>query len=556
MSSSSKKKLRKEQAAAQLTQKQLAAQKEAKKLKQMTLIFVVVVALVLAAAVTVLSIRAYNNSGIRERNTVALTIGDHEITAAEFNYYYYDAVNGFYTQFSSYDQYAADYAKAMYGIDMTLPLDEQIYSETDNTTWADYFIGEAEYSAKSVYALYDEATKNNFTLSEEEQSNLEKQFLAMEAIATEGYEAKNMKDYLKGMYGPGADVESYKEYYTMSAIAESYGSSYQNSVEYTEAEYRAHEAGKEAEYNSYSYATYLVSRGDYLTGGTKNEDGTTTYSDDDYKKAEQAAKKAAEELAEKATSIKAFNDAVLKMDVNADSDEEVLINEYTEVVYSSVTSYMRDWICDASREQGDTTIIENTTDIENEDGTTTKRLNGYYVIFFDGVNDNAYPLANVRHFLLDFEGGTTDKDGNVTYSDEDKAATMKSAQALLDEWKAGEATEESFAALANEKSTDLGSNTNGGLYEDIYPGETLEEFNEWVFTANRKAGDTGVVQTTEGCHIMYYSGDSELTFRDFMIKNELLSAHITEWQNNLVDSVTVVRGDLSLMNTDMVMLPS
>ena len=55
---------------------------------------------------------------------------------------------------------------------------------------------------------------------------------------------------------------------------------------------------------------------------------------------------------------------------------------------------------------------------------------------------------------------------------------------------------------------------------------------------------------------MYYSGDSELTFRDFMIKNELLSAHITEWQNNLVDSVTVVRGDLSLMNTDMVMLPS
>jgi hypothetical protein len=163
MSSSSKKKLRKEQETAQLTQKQLKEQAEAKKLKQMTVIFAVIIALVIAAAVAVLSIRAYNNSGIRERNTIALKVGDHDITTAEFNYFYYDAVNGFYTQFSGYDQYAVDYAKAMYGIDMTLPLDEQIYSETDNSTWADYFLGEAEYSAKSIYALYDEAMANNFS---------------------------------------------------------------------------------------------------------------------------------------------------------------------------------------------------------------------------------------------------------------------------------------------------------------------------------------------------------------------------------------------------------
>jgi hypothetical protein len=199
----------------------------------MTVIFAVIIALVIAAAVAVLSIRAYNNSGIRERNTIALKVGDHDITAAEFNYFYYDAVNGFYTQFSDYDQYAVDYAKAVYGIDMTLPLDEQIYSETDNSTWADYFLGEAEYSAKSIYALYDEAMANNFSLNEEQQTNLAKQFLAMDAIAQEAYGAKNMKDYLKSMYGPGASRDSYYEYAKVSAIASAYYNDYSDTLTFT-----------------------------------------------------------------------------------------------------------------------------------------------------------------------------------------------------------------------------------------------------------------------------------------------------------------------------------
>jgi hypothetical protein len=41
-----------------------------------------------------------------------------------------------------------------------------------------------------------------------------------------------------------------------------------------------------------------------------------------------------------------------------------------------------------------------------------------------------------------------------------------------------------------------------------------------------------------------------------MIKNELLSDDITEWQNNLIDSVEVTRVDTSLVNTDMVMMAS
>lgn len=556
MSSSSKKKLRKEQAAAQLTQKQLSAQQEAKKVKQMTILFVVVLALVLVAAITVLSIRAYNNSGIRERNTVALTIGNHDLTADEFNYYYFDSINSFYSQFSGYGSYASAYAQAAYGIDMTKPLDEQTYDEDKGETWADYFIDKAQYSATSSYALYDEALANDFALSDEEQAALEEQFATITTTAKESYGYSSLKAYLKAMYGAGATVEGYKEYYTQNTIANAYATAYQDSITYTDEQYRAYESGKEVEYSSFSYATYYIARSEFLTGGTTDEDGTTTYTDAQYLQAEADAKETADALAEEATSLTSFNKAIAALDINKDSETEVTATVNEDTLYSSVTSYMRDWICDETREKGETTVIENTTDVENDDGTTTQRINGYYVVLFLGSDDNNFLLPNVRHILVDFEGGTTDSSGNTTYTDEEKAATMESAEALLDEWKNGEATEDSFAALANEKSTDPGSNTNGGLYEKVYPGEMLDEFNDWVFATGRKVGDTGVIQTSAGCHIMYYSGESDITFRDFMIRSNLLSEDITQWQTDLVEALVVTPKDMSLLNTSLVMIAS
>ena len=112
--------------------------------------------------------------------------------------------------------------------------------------------------------------------------------------------------------------------------------------------------------------------------------------------------------------------------------------------------------------------------------------------------------VNVRHILVMPEGGTTDEQGNTTYSDEEWAACEKKAQDILDTWLKGDATEDSFAALAEEHSEDPGSNTNGGLYENVYEGQMVETFNDWCFDESRTAGDYGLVKTTYGYHIMYY----------------------------------------------------
>lgn len=117
-------------------------------------------------------------------------------------------------------------------------------------------------------------------------------------------------------------------------------------------------------------------------------------------------------------------------------------------------------------------------------------------------------FVNVRHILIGPEGGTTGEDGTTTYSDEEWAACEEEAQAVLDAWLGGEKTEESFAALANEKSQDGGSNTNGGLYENVYEGQMVQEFNDWCFDASRQTGDYGLVKTQFGYHVMYFGSSS------------------------------------------------
>ena len=96
-------------------------------------------------------------------------------------------------------------------------------------------------------------------------------------------------------------------------------------------------------------------------------------------------------------------------------------------------------------------------------------------------------------------------------------AAYDAVKEIEDQWLAGEATEESFAALAEEKSQDEGSAENGGLYEDIYKGQMVKEFDEFCF-ADHKKGDTAIVKGSSsaysGYHLIYFvSADGELYSR-------------------------------------------
>lgn len=543
MSASSKKKLRREQEVAKLTERQLTEQKEAKKLNLYTTLFVAVLAVLLVVAVTVGVTNTIKTSGIRERSTTAVTVGTHELSNAELNYFYIDAINNFLNQYGSY--------ASMFGLDTTKPLNEQVLDEATGRTWADDFVVTAVENARSIYAVADAAKAAGYTLTAEQQTEVDYAIANMEMYgAMYGY--PDIDTYIKSMYGNGASKESYVEYYTMNVLADAYYNSYAESLTYEDADLRAAEAENYNQFSSFSYNYYYLAASKFLQGGTEDEEGVLTYSDEEKAASVTAAKEAADSLiTEEVDSVEKFNEAINALSIN--SETEVSSTECIDFQYSSVLSLASEWITDDARKEGDMTVIPSTSTSTDAEGNEVTTTNGYYVVFFRGSNDNEFALADVRHILVSFEGGTYDETtGTTTYSEEEKEAAWTAATEIMESWKAGEATEESFAALANEKSTDPGSNTNGGLYEAVYPGQMVEPFEQWCFD-NRKPGDTGMVETSYGVHIMYYSGDNATTYRDYMITNSLKTADVNAWYEALVEAATVTKGDTKYLSLDAVL---
>ena len=139
--------------------------------------------------------------------------------------------------------------------------------------------------------------------------------------------------------------------------------------------------------------------------------------------------------------------------------------------------------------------------------------------------------VDVRHILITPEstpvdGSTT---GETTISDEAWADAEAKAKEILSQYLAGDKTEDSFAALANENSQDPGSNTNGGLYTGVSQGDTVEAFDAWCFDDGRQVGDTDIVKTSYGYHVMLYCGSATVW------QDQVKSAILTEKTHNFME---------------------
>ena len=602
MSASSKKKLRKEQTAALQTEKQKAAKKEATKLKIYTWSFWVVLALCVAL-VAGIALKAPIND-LTNQLTTALEVGEHKLSAVELNYFYIDAINEYCNENSSWINYL---------IDTSSPIGKQVVDKETGETWADSFLNTAIDNAKNTYALYDDAVAAGHKLSDEEQSSVKSLYDNMDVYASY-YGYNSASAYLKSVYGYGANEDTYKKYYEVTVLAASYYSAHAKELKdsYKDVDIRGYEEDKLYEYNSYSYASHYMSVDKFKTGGTKDDAGNMTYTEEEIKAAEAAVKEAAEKLAVKENNtvellneaIKALEkamaeaekedtkdeakdedkkdettettpDAQTEDDNSADAtepsksedkddkkddekEEETkysTASESTDTLYSSISSIMQEWIRDTERKEGDITAIPYTSKSTDADGKEVETLKGYYVVLDKGSKDNTTALANVRHILVAFEGGTTNSTtGQTTYSQAEKNKAKEAAYELYDEWlyDGDGATEEHFIEMA-KKHTDDSNGEDGGLYEDVYPGQMVTTFNDWCFDETRKPGDHGVVETTYGYHIMYYVGASETTYRDYMIVNDMLTEDMEEWQKGLNDAMTLTEKNTSRIDRDLIL---
>ena len=176
---------------------------------------------------------------------------------------------------------------------------------------------------------------------------------------------------------------------------------------------------------------------------------------------------------------------------------------YTNVTQADADYEISDWLFDESRTSGDTTVID---DADN---------NMYYAVQFVSRYRNETLTANVRVVVPENIDG----------------------QALLDEWNAGEATEDSFAELCDKYG---GSNAaKGGLIEGVAKSSVSDELAEWIFADDRAAGDTGVISTESGyTYVIYYVGQGDPEWKSD-IANTLLSEAQTEYTDALAESAVV-----------------
>lgn len=550
MSASDKKKLRKERQTELLTAKQRQEQAEAKKLKNYTIGFIALMAVVVVVAIGSLVVSQINTSGVREKNTIAASIDGVELNTVELSYYYNEAINEIYNDaYNQYSSYYELYFESM-GLDIHSPLNKQVQNKETGATWADYFVDSALNSAKRDFTLEKLAKEAGYSLPEETAQTLENYFTNLEASAKlSGYSGAD--SYLRMMYGNGADLESFKEYLTRTELADAYYQHYYDELSYDDAAIEAHAKEQPNNYNSYNYSYSYLSYTDFQKGGTKDENGTVTYSEEENAAAREALKTAAEEMAT-ATTLEELKQKAEAVDVNETS--QVAVNEEKRALHTSLNATLSNWLAAEDRKEGDIAAIPNTSAVT---GTEETIVNGYYVVYFDSRTDNKTPMSNVRHLLVSFEGGTPDETtGEMTYSDEEKATAQTEADNLLQQWKDGDATEESFIALVKEHSDD-GSAADGGLFENIHPdSDYVPNFLNWSINSDRKPGDTEVIETEFGYHVMYYVDTTEMTYRDYMITQEMKTEDRQEWYDAALKDVVATKLDLSRLNLELVISPS
>lgn len=177
--------------------------------------------------------------------------------------------------------------------------------------------------------------------------------------------------------------------------------------------------------------------------------------------------------------------------------EEGELSENQTIDY--VPYLLEEWLFDSARKMGDTTVIENTSG------------NYYYVVAFeDRYRDNA-PTLDVRIVVTAEDNG----------------------QAILDEWAAGEATEESFAKICDKYNNPAEIDAAGGLLEGIMPKNMSEELSSWLSDSTRKKGDTAVITPAndEYTYVFYYVGENDpwwMASAKSMLLSEIMGDYMEE----------------------------
>ncbi|MBQ4602283.1 MAG: peptidylprolyl isomerase [Clostridia bacterium] len=416
---------------------------------------------------------------------VALESENYKMTNGMLSYFY---LSGFYNVYASYGSYFQNM-----GFDPSKSLNEQQY--TEDMTWHDYFLEMTLGDARSFLRVAEEAKKAGYS-DEYVADEVQKQIDSI--ISSEGI---TIEEYITKMFGDTLDEKDLRDALTLQIYAYNYYEKIQEQLgeEITTEDCETYYNENVKSLSKVDYISYTV------TASTANtEDTEVAYA--------EAKKKAEELMAEtEEKGVEGFKNwvSVYMAKQNKISTtpmaEDALSSQIEKILAGTVgATYsegneLSEWCFEDGRAAGDCKLTDNGA--------------GSYTVTV--VSNPAHraddATKNVRHILFKPES-----------YDGDQAAAKAKAEEVLDTWKKGEATVESFDKLAQEYNDD-----NSSLYENVYRGEMVQTFNDWLFDDARVEGDTDIVETDYGYHIMYFAGEGLPKWQS-EVKTQLISMKLGE----------------------------
>lgn len=472
---------------------------------------------IVLCAVIVLGVVAFslNYYGALQRVIKIGGVGsDQSVTIAEYEYYYMRA----YNQVRYQAQYYQYYYQTSNGYDLSLTPEEQTQTTKDadgnEITWAEKLHEDTLEIIQLHKAYYNEALKMGLKLTKADEAFIDKQIedLRDEAKSagsnssssnSENKVTYSLNAYLRKVYGGSINERFLRKQLKIQVLAQKYLTERTNEIA-KDYDQKDIDAEYKKDTTAYDFATFRAYT--FKTTELTKEDKET----DDALKARQA--KANAEVKKNANDFynAVTNDATFTAkakELNKDTadynvDKETKYSMLKSTAQSTFSEDAAKWLFDSSTKVGSKKLFSD-------------EENGKYIVVLALSKPHQEQTVTARHILFQ----TKDQNSGNDLSEEEIAKKKTQAEDVLKKFNEGDKTEDSFAALANEYNEDTGSSSNGGLYEHIYPGQMVTEFNDWVFDANRKAGDVELVETDFGYHIIYFVAKDGKDYYDSAIRS-------------------------------------
>lgn len=469
-------------------QKRKEEKEKEKKEERISTAIGIVVLVALVCLVASFPIRTY----LATHETYVVVNGE-AVNKVEFDYQYNLTKNNYITQYGSYLTY--------FGLDTSKDLSTQMYSDT--LTWQDYFEQNAVESLKQNKALMAEAKAAGFTYDTTDEYNTFKETIKTSAASA----GISEKEYVRSIYGSYATMGRIEEYVKNDMVMNAYYQKLQEDNAPSDDEIQSYYEENKATYDSVDYRLTTI-EADLPTEPTEladpvEETAADTTGTTDGTAATDSTQDTAYQPSD-AEIAKAMEDAK----VLADDAEQTVAKDgeaHENEKKSSVNYLISDWLFDDARKAGDTTVITN------------DNSHCYYAVAFEKRYLDETPSADVRVIIP-----TEDKTG----------------EEILEEWKNGAATEDSFAELCKKYTQDISAVENGGLFEQVTKTGMTEELSNWIFDTSRQAGDTVAITVSDTTYVLYYIGQDQPEWK-INIKNTLVSDTMSQHMQDITADVTV-----------------